>query len=179
MKWKKIDNFYSVSDTGLVKANERIIETKTGKRKYQEGILKPDINPNDKHLRVTLSYAGKTKRFMVHRLVAEAFIPNNNNYSVINHKDENPLNNCVDNLEWCSVSYNNAYNNRHERIGDAEGYSINVFDSKGLLLETFPSIAKFAKKYNISNTTAWRRLNDGKMVQNVYIKRRLNEKACG
>jgi hypothetical protein len=43
-----------------------------------------------------------TKTFLVHRLVAFAFIPNPDNYPFINHKDENPLNNSVDNLEWCT-----------------------------------------------------------------------------
>ena len=46
---------------------------------------------------------------------------------VINHKDENPNNNNVNNLEWCTVSYNNNYNNRQKKIGDKEGITIKVF----------------------------------------------------
>ena len=45
----------------------------------------------------------------VHRIVAETFISNPNGYPQVNHKDENKLNNCVDNLEWCTASYNNSY----------------------------------------------------------------------
>ena len=52
------------------------------------------------------------KHYKVHRLVADAFIPNPNNYSQVNHKDENPLNNCVDNLEWCTNQYNAKYSAR-------------------------------------------------------------------
>lgn len=58
---------------------------------------------------------GKSKRLLVHRLVAAAFIPNPNNYTEINHKDENPLNNCVDNLEWCTHLYNMNFGTLQER----------------------------------------------------------------
>ena len=51
----------------------------------------------------------------VHRLVAIAFIPNPNNYPIINHKDQNPANNNVDNLEWCTYSYNTTYGDAVER----------------------------------------------------------------
>ena len=61
---------------------------------------------------------GKTKQGLLHRLVAEAFIPNPDNLPCINHKDENPLNNRADNLEWCSYKYNNEYNDRIGRCRD-------------------------------------------------------------
>ena len=51
----------------------------------------------------------------VHRIVAETFISNPNGYPQVNHKDENKLNNCVDNLEWCTASYNNSYGTCKER----------------------------------------------------------------
>lgn len=59
--------------------------------------------------RVTLSKDGKVRRFSIHRLVATAFISNPNNYPCINHKDENPSNNHMDNLEWCTIQYNTKY----------------------------------------------------------------------
>ena len=64
---------------------------------------------------VKLSINGKAKEMKVHRLVALEFIPNPDNYSCVNHKDENPENNCVDNLEWCNHSYNNTYGTRIKR----------------------------------------------------------------
>ncbi|NFF21812.1 hypothetical protein FDF76_12995 [Clostridium botulinum] len=60
-------------------------------------------------------FKNKTKKeFKIHRLVAEAFIPNPNNYKVVNHIDGNPLNNIVDNLEWCSQKMNVAHAINHE-----------------------------------------------------------------
>ena len=50
--------------------------------------------------------------YRIHRLVAQSFIPNPNNLPEVNHKDENKLNNCVTNLEWCTHQYNNAYGNK-------------------------------------------------------------------
>ena len=56
------------------------------------------------------------KSFLIHRLVAKAFIPNPNNLPEVNHKDENPLNNSVENLEWCSPTYNCNYGNHREKL---------------------------------------------------------------
>lgn len=58
---------------------------------------------------------GFVKRKTIHRLVASAFIPNPNNFPQVNHKDENSLNNNVNNLEWCDQKYNNAYGTCKER----------------------------------------------------------------
>lgn len=56
------------------------------------------------------------KCFLTHRLVASTFIPNPNNLPEVNHKDENPLNNSVDNLEWCTSKYNNNYGTHKEKL---------------------------------------------------------------
>lgn len=62
-------------------------------------------------------YNEKGRKYrLVHRLIAEAFIPNPNNYPEINHKDENSLNNSVDNLEWCTSKYNSNYGTHREKI---------------------------------------------------------------
>lgn len=59
----------------------------------------------------------KPRHHLVHRLVANAYIENPNEYKEINHKDENKSNNCVNNLEWCSRSYNIKYNGRNIKVG--------------------------------------------------------------
>ena len=61
----------------------------------------------------------KKKGFQVHRLVAFAFLQNPNQYPQINHKDENKLNNKLENLEWCSVLYNNKYGTRLKRVSES------------------------------------------------------------
>ena len=168
--WHNIfDGLYSVSNLGRVKSNDRQIVYSNGVvTTYKGKILKPEICA-DGHLRVTLSNSGRKQRVFVHRLVAEAFIPNPNNYPIVNHKDEVPSNNCVDNLEWCTYAYNNTYNNRHERIGDAEGHIVGVYDVEMHLIHKFPSITKASKYLNVSLTTLWQRVKNGKSINDCYV----------
>lgn len=103
--WKDIKGFegkYQVSNFGNVKSFSR-----------GEHLLR--LNGGKKYIQVILCKNGKTYAKLVHRLVADAFISNPNNFPCVNHKDENPKNNCVDNLEWCSYRYNNVYNDRVEK----------------------------------------------------------------
>lgn len=67
------------------------------------------------YLRVYLMKDGKGKFKKVHRLVAEAFIPNPDNLPQVNHKDEDKTNNCVDNLEWCDNRYNTVYSMKRKK----------------------------------------------------------------
>lgn len=68
------------------------------------------------YMRVGLFKNYKQKTFFVHRLVAEAFIPNWFNYQQVNHIDEDKTNNHVDNLEWCTAGYNTNYGTRNEKV---------------------------------------------------------------
>lgn len=65
---------------------------------------------------ITLYKKGEERRYSVHRLVAEAFIPNPDGLPCVNHKDENPSNNHYTNLEWCTIKYNNNYGNRNKKM---------------------------------------------------------------
>ena len=67
------------------------------------------------YLQVCLCKTGERKLYRVHRLVAQSFIPNPNNLPEVNHKDENKINNCVSNLEWCTSKYNSNYGTRNIR----------------------------------------------------------------
>ena len=111
--WRDVVGFegiYMVSDLGNVK---RLNYRNTGK----EYILKPTDN-GEGYMVVSLYKNGESKNLRVHRLVAEAFIPNPSNLPVINHKDENPANNRADNLEWCDVQYNTNYGSGLDKMLD-------------------------------------------------------------
>ena len=102
--WKDIKGYeglYQVSNLGRIKSLTR-------KNVLKERIIKGGIQKNG--YRFVLLYKDKKVRiFKVHRLVAEAFIPNPNEYKEINHIDENKQNNNAENLEWCTRSYNCSY----------------------------------------------------------------------
>lgn len=103
--WKPVtdyENLYNISNLGNVfsiRSQRNIKPTKNSKGYLIVGLCK------DK----------KRKNWLVHRLVAEAFIENPQNYPEINHKDESPLNNKASNLEWCTHKYNMNYNNLGKR----------------------------------------------------------------
>jgi hypothetical protein len=115
--WKPVNDYeglYEVSNLGRIRSLDRveIIATRWGsttERFHKGKILKPQLDGRGNYLHVTL---GRNNTKQVHRLVADAFIPNINNYPQINHKDEDKTNNCVDNLEWCTAQYNNTYGTR-------------------------------------------------------------------
>jgi hypothetical protein len=88
----------------FVNKNGDVYSLKTNK------LIKPFVS-NGGYISVSLWGDGKKQNYLVHRLVADAFIPNPNNYKEVNHKDLNTLNNNLENLEWCSRDYNLKYSN--------------------------------------------------------------------
>lgn len=106
--WKDIKGYeglYQVSNLGRVRSlkygKERVLKTQLDKDGYECLMLYKN---------------GKHKTCRIHRLVAEAFIPNPDGLPCINHINECKQSNVVTNLEWCSVAYNNSYGTRNERI---------------------------------------------------------------
>lgn len=120
--WKDIEGYeglYQVSNKGRVKSLKRTIKTNNKNHPYNtlsERLLK--LNGGDRYVSVILYKDGHISAKNVHRLVAQAFIPNPNNYPIINHKDCNGRNNDVRNLEWCTYKYNNEYNGRVDKCRD-------------------------------------------------------------
>lgn len=105
--WREIEEYpnYMVSNFGNVKS------LKTNK------ILKQYKN-NSGYLTIQLCKNGMVKGFLVHRLVAQAFLPNPNNLPEVNHKDENKTNNIVSNLEYCDHKYNSNWGTIKERMSE-------------------------------------------------------------
>ena len=131
--WKDIKDYeglYQVSNWGRVKS------IKFGK----ERILKQHINIKGGYYYVCLLKNGKHKNYYVHRLVAEAFIPNSYNLPQVNHRDENKLNNNVDNLEWCTNEYNHNYGTINERISQSQSKPVLQYDLNGNLIKEWKSV---------------------------------------
>lgn len=113
---KGYEGLYQVNEFGNVRALSRTIINKNGKEQYYPPKqLKPDITKL-KYERVTLCKNHKTKRFQVHQLVGKAFIENKLQLPFINHKDNDPSNNCVDNLEWVTHSGNMIHAQKQGRL---------------------------------------------------------------
>lgn len=98
-EWRAVKSFegiYEISNLGRLKSF----------KKYKDGYILSNKNSKGGYLSVILISKEKIRHAKMHRLVAEAFIPNPKNYPVVNHKDGNKQNNRVDNLEWCTIQHN-------------------------------------------------------------------------
>ena len=117
--WRDIEGFdgYQISNEGRVRSFKR------GKEK----ILKAQINKG--YLQLELRKNGVRKKEFIHRLVAQAFIPNPQNLPEVNHKDENKTNNCVENLEWCDRKYNVNYGTGVQRRAKKQSKCVDQIDA--------------------------------------------------
>lgn len=117
--WKDVmgyEGLYEISSFGSLKRLKRTTLGKNGvEYNYPELIIKGDYD-KDGYIRTTMSKNKNKKTKKLHRLVAEAFIPNPNNYPEVNHLDETKDNNRVSNLEWTTTRGNANHGTRNERI---------------------------------------------------------------
>ena len=124
-KWRDIGmvrgvdftGLYKVSNDGLVKSVERTViltGRKAGVRKHLKEQIRSQRKNHGGYMMVTLYKDGAGYDFLVHRLVALAFIPNPDNLPLINHKNKDRSDNRVENLEWCTPEYNSNYADRNE-----------------------------------------------------------------
>lgn len=134
---KGYEGLYKVSNTG------RIFSLKTNK-------LMSTYTNNKGYKCIHLRKDGVIYRYKVHRLVGVAFIPNPENLPFINHKDENPSNNMVTNLEWCTASYNINYGTRVERQRYKVSKPVYQFTLSGELIKEWKSASDAARELHIN-----------------------------
>jgi len=117
--WKPIENYegyYKVSNMGRVLAERRFLIKENGVEQFcKEQIVQANTIINSGYRIVNLVKDKQLHHFLVHRLVAKHFVENPYNMPFVNHKDENKLNNCANNLEWCNKIYNCNYGTCQER----------------------------------------------------------------
>lgn len=157
---KGLENLYEIDEKGNVYALPTIKYTPTTKYLSKERKLKP-YNNGYGYLLVDMRKDGKRYMRLVHRLVAEAFIPNPNNLPQVNHKDGNKSNNQVDNLEWCTCSENQYHAFRHSlkpygpnhpksKLTWDDVYNIRKYYKKG---KRGYGVSTLAKKFDVSPST--------------------------
>ena len=152
IEYKLIEGFedYMVSSDG------KVWSLKKGKKKE----LKPKTDSCG-YLQVCLCSNGRQVQKLVHRLVAEAFIPNPDNLPQVNHKDEDKLNNSVENLEWCTAEYNSNFGTRNERMATALT-NYKAFSVPVVCLETgvvYPSTQEASRQTGIDDSSISKCLN--------------------
>ena len=160
-EWRDVEGYeglYQVSNEGRVKTLGRTVNYNDGRTRYFEPKILSQHYDKDGYCQVCFSIDGKTYQKKVHRLVAQAFIPNPNNYPMVNHKDECKTNNFVENLEWCDCKYNLNYGTNPARI--SERVRNNKYISKeivqitldGNIVRVYPSTREVERELGLWHT---------------------------
>lgn len=154
--WKEtyLSPFYMVNEKGYVKRKSYTRVDKLGRKTLaKEKILKPQID-KDGYARVMIVIGIEKPRFIqIHKLVANAFIDNPNNYTQINHKNEIKRDNRVENLEWCTIAYNNNYGERNKKARNTlvKKYGKRIKAIKDNREYSFNSVGEASRELNLSS----------------------------
>ena len=172
--YKDYEGLYQASNLGRMRSLDRWVSSKNGSMQFKKGRILKLINHNRGYLSVNLCKNNKRKTYLVHRIIAETFLPNPDNLPCVNHKDENKLNNNVDNLEYCSVLYNNSYGTRLQRCSvkmrNRKEWSkpVDVYDLNMNFIETLPSIEECGRKYNLKIANVIHCCNGGRWSDKTH-----------
>lgn len=173
--WKDIKGYeglYQVSNKGRVKSLDRKIKYSNGIiAEHRSRILKPSYDKRRgwaSYGRVTLSKDDVQERFLIHRIVAIHFIERGlDDQSHVNHKDGDPRNNSVDNLEWCTPSENERHSydvlgkvNANRRLDSDAIEDIRNNAKKGTGSTNPGNVEAFMNKYGVSRSTVLNVLNE-------------------
>lgn len=162
--WRDIKGYeglYQVSNMGNVKSLSRKVKCLNNKYRTINGKVLKIMQMNNGYLFVGLWKNNKTERKLVHRIVAETFIPNPENKPEVNHIDGDKHNNNVENLEWCTRSYNTLHSytiglREKQRNKIRQNNILNKskiviqYDLQGNLIKEWESVSAIAKHYNYS-----------------------------
>lgn len=176
--WKTIDETsgkYSVSNLGNVRRNAHYTEVSPYKNKpyinkafYKETQLK-QYKDQSGYLIVYLQIDNKTRVIRkVHRLVANAFIPNPNGLPYVNHKDEIKTNNIISNLEWCDPKYNANYGTRNDTLRKQNGRRVGQYTLDGSLIKIWDSVQQAAFSFGVKTTSCITRVCKHLPGRNTY-----------
>lgn len=160
--WKDIagyEGLYQVSNLGRVRSLDRTVKSCHGATQNIKGKIIKYKNSRG-YACVGLCINKSVKYMRVHRLVALSFIPNPHNYPHINHKDCNPYNNQVDNLEWCTPKYNNNYREHNSKLS--------------AFMKMLYNNEEFKKKYRYVRKMRWEHPTDAM----TYVLKRMIKKNC-
>lgn len=161
--WKDIAGYegkYQVSNLGRVRSlphDVQQVNHGTLCIQHRRGMVLKQRQARNGYMLITLQ-GDKNKNFTytVHRLVAEAFIPNPESLPTVNHKDEDKLNNHVENLEWMTYDDNNHYGTRQQRAynngGGRRKISVGQYEKSGRLVATYESFAEAGRQTGVSKT---------------------------
>ena len=144
--WKPIKNYeglYEISNLGRLKS--------LGTFRHK-GKIKSIRQDKDGYLIATLHKQCKQQTVKIHRLVAEAFIPNPNKLPQVNHKDENKQNNCVDNLEWCTQQYNMSYGSFRSKVAEGHKKAIIQLTLDNKFIKRWASAKDASQQLNLHAT---------------------------
>ena len=153
--WKPVvgyEGLYEVSNYGRIRSVDRVVFQQGRNQLYRGRIMATFIN-NSGYEAIRLSKGNKKKGMLIHRIVAEAFLPNPNSHPYVNHKDETKTNNSADNLEWCSLEYNVNYGTSTRRRSIKMGKRIYAYSLKGEFLATYFSIREAERVTGVKNRT--------------------------
>lgn len=159
--------FIEVSQFGQIRTKDRYITDKNGKKRLIRGrILKQELNPyRGGYMSVKFNVNGKTIHLYVHRAVAICYISNPDKLPQVNHIDNDPTNNVVSNLEWCTGQYNNDYKKKFGTSpAQVQGKSVFAINLETLEVSRFKSQCEASRKLGISQREIWSVIN-GKRIQ--------------
>lgn len=177
--WKDVEGyegFYQVSDAGRVRSLDRYVPGKNGAKQLKRGKVLRATKGAAGYLHCTLYRDGDSETKNIHRLVAEAFIPNGEGHQCINHKDGIKTNNAVDNLEWCTHKQNTRHawgtglahmTDKHResarKVGKRNGKR--VLCSNGVI---YPSSCEAARQLGTTQGNIWLVINGKRKHANGY-----------